>query len=73
MEWLWDWLKQPSTLRALNILVTAIAGLAGYQYEIDPEMWMALVGLFASVWLVIDGFYNKQPAKPKENEEECCK
>lgn len=65
MDWFWEWLKQPSTLRTLNLVIGAIAGLLGYKYQISPELWMSLVGLFVAAWTIIDGFYNKQPNKPE--------
>lgn len=60
MEWFWTWLKQPSTLRVLNVL----AGYIGYQ--IAPEMWSQIVGICVAVYMLIDGLYNKQPNKPVE-------
>ena len=59
MEWLWEWLKQPSSLRAIN----ALLGLLGV--VIAPELWVQIIGAAAAVWIIIDGFYNKQPAKPE--------
>lgn len=59
LSWLWEWLKQPSTLRAIN----ALAGLAGV--AIAPELWAQIVGIAVAVWAVIDGVYNRQPAKPE--------
>ncbi len=57
MEWLWQWLKQPSTLRVLNLL----AGLIGY--TIAPEMWEQIVGICMAIYVLIDGIYNRQPPK----------
>jgi hypothetical protein len=59
MEWLWTWLKQPSSLRVINI----IGGLIGV--AIEPELWREIMGVAAAVYIIIDGFYNKQPAKPE--------
>ena len=59
MEWFWTWLRQPSTLRALNILI----GLVGI--NLSPEMWGQIVTAMGAIWIIIDGFYNKQPAKPE--------
>ena len=60
MEWLWEWLKQPSSLRALNLVV----GLLGI--TIAPDLWQGIVAAMGAVWVIIDGIYNKQPAKPEE-------
>jgi len=55
MEWFWEWLKQPSSLRVLNV----VGGLIGI--AIEPEMWQQIVGVMAALYVIIDGFYNKQP------------
>lgn len=57
MEWFWTWLKQPSSLRVLNVLA-AFAGIS-----IAPEMWEQIVALAVLVYAIIDGLYNKQPPK----------
>ena len=57
MEWLWEWLKQPSSLRVINF---AAAGLG---WVIAPELWQEIIGVAAAVYIIIDGFYNKQPRK----------
>jgi len=59
MEWFWTWLKQPSTLRVVNI----IGGLIGI--AIEPDMWQEIVGVMAALYIIIDGFYNRQPSKPE--------
>ena len=60
MDWLWEWLKQPSTLRVLNVLL----GYLGYQ--IMPELWAQIVGICVALYILIDGIYNKQPANPNK-------
>ena len=55
MEWLWTWLRQPSTLRVLNLL----AGYIGF--TIAPDMWEGILAAVIAVYAIIDGLYNKQP------------
>ena len=59
MEWFWTWLRQPSILRVINIIL-GIAGMAS-----APELWAQIVGVMVLVYAIIDGFYNKQPNKPE--------
>jgi len=59
MEWFWTWLRQPSSLRVINIIL-GFAGMA-----IAPELWAQIVGVMVLVYAIIDGFYNKQPNKPE--------
>jgi len=59
MEWFWEWLKQPSTLRVINIL----AGMGGI--SIAPEYWQQIVTMMVALYALIDGFYNQQTRKPK--------
>jgi hypothetical protein len=59
MDWFWSWLKQPSTLRVLNMLLV----YAGYQ--LAPEMWETIVAAGMALYVLIDGFLNQQPAKPE--------
>ncbi len=59
MDWFWQWLRQPSTLRVAN----AVAGFLAFQ--IAPELWEQIVGLCMAIYILIDGFYNKQPHKPE--------
>ena len=56
-KWLSDWLKQPSSLRVLNILL----GLAGV--AIAQEHWQEILVAVGAVWVLIDGFYNRAPRK----------
>ena len=55
MEWFWTWLRQPSSLRVVNIL----CGLLGY--AIAPELWEQIIYACIAVYMLIDGLYNKQP------------
>jgi len=55
MEWFWTWLRQPSTLRVMNVLL-AYAG-----YQLAPELYELIIGLAIAAYMVIDGFYNQQP------------
>ena len=57
-KWLADWLRQPSTLRVLNI------GLGLIGYALAPEQLENILMFVGSVWILIDGFYNRQPPKP---------
>ena len=59
MDWLWAWLKQPSSLRVINV----VGGLIGI--SIAPDLWQQIVGVMAALYVIIDGFYNKQPPKPE--------
>ena len=55
LTWFWTWLRQPSTLRVLNVL------LAFAEYQLMPELYELIIGLAIAAWMVIDGFYNQQP------------
>ena len=59
MTWFWTWLKQPSSLRALNLAL----GLIGI--VVAPELWEGIVAAMGAIWFVIDGLYNRQPKEPE--------
>lgn len=58
MEWFLNWLKQPSTLRVVNLIA------AFFAYRIAPELWEQIITICGMIYVLIDGLYNKQPNKP---------
>ena len=53
----------------MRVFFNIFAGVVGF--VIAPEQLELIIITCGSVWALIDGFYNRQPAKPKEGEEKC--